>query len=763
MNALSTTERNREIVRRYTGQPAVLPSEVRDRVETAWNGDPVQLYALADIDPALNLTEDWVVLGPSRLAIVRTANGRAKEEINDIPLSRISDIKETPGLTCTRVTLSGHVPGEPALAEFRYSHRQRRAMAALLYVLGEKKEGRTAGHEAPDGVYAEGVAGPIREAQASVASNRAAVVRRLLGYLKPYRTQVTLGMMAAALMTVVGLVPPYLTGYVIDAVIRPFQDGDLSREAALKMALVTVAGLAAVFLTREAMTWVRLRKMAVLGEHVARDLRNDLYDHLHKLSVNYFSSKQTGSIISRVSSDTDRIWDFIAFGVVEVSLSLLMLIGLGCVLLFLDWQLGLLITVPVPLILYLIYRNGRGMQRMFLRAWRKWSNLTDVLSDTIPGIRVVKAFNQEAYEKRRFGGRNASVTNEFFRIHHRWTAFWPFLLLFVHSMTVAVWFFALPRILGTEPTLTAGTFVSFLLYLGMFFQPIEVFGQMSRMVNRSISSAHRIFEVLDTEPDLTDVRTPARLENVAGHVVFDNVSFAYDAVRPVLKGIRFDVKPGEMVGLVGPSGSGKTTIINLVARFYDPTGGRILVDGHDLRQVDTGAYRQQIGMVLQDPYLFHGSILDNIRYGLHEASIEKAVAAARAANAHDFICRLSHGYDTLVGERGHTLSGGERQRISIARAILHDPRILILDEATSSVDTETERKIQQALDRLVAGRTVFAIAHRLSTLTRASRLFVIQEGVLVEQGTHSELLNKAGGVYRKLHDMQRELHEMYAV
>ncbi len=763
MNSSSSSpDRNREIVRRYTGQPATMPAEIRRHIETAWGGGPVQLYALADIDPALKLTEEWVAVGPDSLALYRSKNDGSNPAVRIFALADIADAKETPGLSCTRVTLSNR-PGEPALAEFRYSQRQRRAMGALLFLLRQRIEGGIPGPHEPDRLYAEGVAKPIREAQASVAANRAAIAWRLLGYLKPYRTQVILGMVAATVMTVVGLVPPYLTGYIIDAVIRPFQDGELSQESALQVAFVTIGGLAAVFLTREAMTWVRLRKMAVLGEHVARDLRNDLYDHLHKLSVTYFSSKQTGSIISRVSSDTDRIWDFIAFGVVEVSLSLLMLIGLGCVLIFLDWQLGLLMTLPVPFLLYMIYRNGRGMQRMFLRAWRKWSNLTDVLSDTIPGIRVVKAFNQESYEKRRFGERNATVTDEFFRIHHRWTAFWPFLLLFVHAMTVAVWFFALPRIVGSEPTLTAGTFVSFLLYLGMFFQPIEVFGQMSRMLNRSISSAHRIFEVLDTEPDLTDKADPVSLERVRGDVVFDNVLFAYDPVSPVLKGISFAVKPGEMVGLVGPSGSGKTTIINLIARFYDPTGGRILVDGHDLREVDSGRYRQQIGMVLQDPYLFHGSILDNIRYGMQDASVEKAVGAARAANAHDFICKLAHGYDTIVGERGHTLSGGERQRISIARAILHDPRILILDEATSSVDTETERKIQEALDRLVSGRTVFAIAHRLSTLTRASRLFVVKEGLLVEQGTHSELLEKPDGVYRKLHDMQRELHEMYAV
>jgi ATP-binding cassette subfamily B protein len=389
--------------------------------------------------------------------------------------------------------------------------------------------------------------------------------------------------------------------------------------------------------------------------------------------------------------------------------------------------------------------------------WRKWSRLTDVLSDTMPGIRVVKAFNQEAREVARFEGHNDDVTEEINRLHGLWTTFWPLLMLAVHVTTLGVWVLAVPRLLGRGPALSGGTFVSFLLYTTMFVGPIEVIGQMARTMQRATTSAHRVFEVLDTEPDVTDAPRPVRLEPVRGRVTFDNVTFAYDGVRQVLRGVSFDVAPGELIGLVGPSGGGKTTIVNLVARFYDVTGGAIRIDGVDVRRLETGHYRRQIGMVLQDPYLFHGTVLENIRYGLPAASLEQTVAAARAANAHDFICKLQHGYDTVVGERGHTLSGGERQRVSIARAILHDPRILILDEATSSVDTETEREIQQALERLIAGRTVFAIAHRLSTLRRASRLFVIADGRLVENGTHAELMSQANGKYRRLYEMQVEL------
>src|SRR5204863_2114969 len=285
----------------------------------------------------------------------------------------------------------------------------------------------------------------------------------------------------------------------------------------------------------------------------------------------------------------------------------------------------------------------------------------------------------------------------------------------------------------------------------------EVIGQMVRTINRATSSAHRVFEVLDSEPEVRDIPDPVRLSPVQGRMEFENVTFAYDGVRRILRGVSFVVEPGELVGLVGPYGGGKSTVVSLVARFYVVSGGAVCIDGFDIRTLDTGHYREQIGIVLQDPYLFHGTVLDNIRYGLPSASLGAVVAAAKAANAHDFICKLGQGYDTVVGERGHTLPGGERQSIAIARAILHNPRILILDEATSSVDTETERQIQQALERLIAGRTVFAIAHRLSTLRRASRLFVLERGRLTEAGTHRELLAMPGGTYKRLYELQLQL------
>jgi ATP-binding cassette subfamily B protein len=743
-----------QIIARYADQPPRLPRDLRHRIEADWEGAPVLLYALADLDHTLRLAETWVALGPTHLAIAtRGADGW---DVRSLWRARITAVREAPGLSATTLTLLGR-PGDPPLAVLRYTHRQRRAIENLRFVLEEDLAGRTVPTGDADKEYADSIARPIRETQALVAGQHVAVIRRLLGYLWPYRSALARGMGAAGLITLVSLVPPYLAGTLIDRVIRPAQSHVLAAGKAAVLAWIAVAAMALVYLIRQGAALVRLRLMSILGEHVARDLRAELYEHIQRLSLSFFSRKKTGSLITRVSADTDRLWDFLAFGVVDVSLSLVMLVGLGAVLLSLDWRLGLVMTAPVPVFCWLIYRHGEDINRLFLRAWRKWSRVTDVLSDTIPGIRVVKAFNQESREIRRFGERNEDVTAEFNRIHRLWTGFWPMLMLAVHATTVGVWAFAVPRLLGSGAELSTGTFVSFLLYTTMFIGPIEIIGQMARTMSRATSSAHRVFEVLDTEPEIRDAAEPVRLEPVQGQVTFENVTFGYDGVRQVLRGVSFEVRPGELIGLVGPSGGGKSTLVNLIARFYDVTGGAVRVDGVDVRELESGHYRRQIGMVLQDPYLFHGTVLENIRYGLPDADLAKVIGAARAANAHDFVCKLPHGYDTMVGERGHTLSGGERQRVSIARAILHDPRILILDEATSSVDTETERQIQEALERLVHGRTVFAIAHRLSTLRKADRLFVIADGRLVESGTHHELLQHPHGKYRRLYEMQLQM------
>ncbi len=747
-----TTLDDFELIGRYTEQPRRLPLLARNAIAVATGETSVTAYALIDLDDSLRLSEQWLVATPGFVALWRPGS---EPEVKARSSVRGSGVER--GLSCNTLRIELGDADSPIVA--RYTQRQRTAVERVVAVLDGVAP--VAALDA-DALYAAEVVRPIRQAQALVSKNGLFIILRLLRYLLPYRRHLTFGLGAAGVITLCALLPPYVTGYLIDQVLRPVQEGKIQASDAATIGWICVGGMTAIYLLRRLAGWVRLRLMAVLGEFVARDLRSELYEHLQKLSIAFYSRKKTGSLITRVSSDTDRLWDFLAFGVVDLSLSVVMLIGLCAVLISLDSTLGLIMALPLPGIILAIRKNGRRMDRLFTRAFRRWSHVTDVLSDTIPGIRVVRAFNQHAREAGRFREANEAATADFNLSHDVWTSFWPAVMLTVELSIILVWTFALPRLLGGEllgPPMSIGTFVSFLLYTGMFMWPIEVVGQMARIVNRATTSAHRVFEILDTRPDIVDDEKPVRVGALNGSVTFEDVSFSYDGVRPTLQHISFEVRAGEVIGLVGPSGGGKSTLVNLITRFYDVSSGRILIDGTDLRRFDSGEYRRHVGMVLQDPYLFHGSVLENIRYGVPSATPAEVVAAAQVANAHDFICKLPHGYDTLVGERGHTLSGGERQRVSIARAVLSNPRILILDEATSAVDTETEQKIQEAMDRLARGRTVFAIAHRLSTLRRASRLFVIEDGELTERGTHAELVQKEDGTYRKLYQLQQQLHE----
>jgi len=614
--------------------------------------------------------------------------------------------------------------------------------------------------------YQEAMMEPVLEAKAALAVPKMGVLLRLLSYLRAHRRTVNLGMLLAVLLTGLQLLPPYLTGALIDKILRPVETGRLADP--WFWLWVIIGSLAFVWSAAEFVSFLRLRLMALTGERIATQLREEIYAHMQKLSLSFFSTRSTGSLITRISSDTDRLWDFITFGIIEIIVSVLQIIGVAIALLLMDYSLALLVLLPLPLMTWLFYRHSKKIQVFFLRIWRKWSAMTAVLSDVIPGMRVVKAFAQEDYENARFQTRSKAVEAEADKLHEEWTRFWPTMVMLMHVCSLIVWAVGAPRVLrnvlsnGAEG-MPLGVFVAFTGYMWMFWDPVRHLGMMSRTINRATTSASRVFEVLDTTPTIISKPEALVLRPMQGHVAFDHVTFSYDGVRNVLKGVSFEVQPGEMIGLAGSSGSGKTTLINLICRFYDVKDGAVKIDGVNVRDLELEAMRRQIGVVLQEPYLFRGTIAENIAYGSQGAILKDIINAAKAANAHEFICGLPDGYDTMVGERGLTLSGGERQRVSIARAILHNPRLLILDEATSSVDTETEKKIQEALQRLVAGRTTFAIAHRLSTLSAADRLFVMEDGRLVEQGTHQELLAKPEGVYAKLHHTQVELQAMIAV
>ena len=760
MESINNNTENIQFFEKYTCQEGLLPESLK----RFYDDQDLILYGLVDLDSSFKFQEAWLILLKERIVLYKMTSEGYRQK-SEILLSDVLEIDEKKSLSSSAYIFWGREQSAPLLT-IRFTGRQKIIMGHIKYLIENSKEseGRIEISLNADNEYQKAVLKNLTDLKNKSSEHGGKTFFRLMKYLRPYRKDVILGSIGAILGNICALLPAYLTGLLLDDVIRPYQQGGLGEVFALKSAWNLVGLIFLVYLLKELFSFIRLNRMSIMGEGVAMDLRTELFSHLQSLGMDFFNKKQTGSIISRVSSDTDRIWDFVAFGIVEVGIALVTLVSLSLVLISLDLKLGLAMSLPVPILLLSIYFHGERIQKLFSRAWKKWSDLTNVLSDTIPGMQVVKAFNQEEKEIKRFDQSNDAVTGDFINIHRAWTKFWPLLMMGIHFILIAVWVMAVPRLIqgeGQENFLTLGTFVSFLLYMTMFAQPIEVIGQMSRMLNRALSSAYRIFDILDTKPTLKNGFLKVNEKSLVGNVEFKNVSFSYDGIRNVLHNIDFKVQAGEMIGLVGASGGGKSTITKLLARFYDVSAGKILVDGVNLADFEAGSYRRQVGMVLQEPYLFHGTILENIRYGLPEISLGKVIEAAKIANAHEFILGFPLGYETIIGERGHTLSGGERQRISIARAILHDPKILILDEATSAVDTETERKIQDALDKLIEGRTVFAVAHRLSTLRKADRIIVIEKGRIKEVGDHQTLLNKDDGVYKKLQTLQPELNSCY--
>jgi len=581
------------------------------------------------------------------------------------------------------------------------------------------------------------------------AENRAATARRLLGELRPYGRSLV---MAFALVVVGALSQaggPWLIGRAIDRNILGNDPTGLYG---------TMALLFGVYVTGTLATRGQIRQVGSVGQRVLASMRERIFERLQHLPLRYFDRHPVGDLMSRVTNDVDTLNQLLSQGITQLLGSLFSLIGIVVAMLILDWRLALVCFAIIPVMLLTNVFFARRARRAFRTTRETVGDVTAGLQEEIIGVREAQAFNRTAANIERFRERNAANRAANVQAVAITSAFAPAIDVLSTLATAVV--IGYGGYLVLTGTLTVGLLTAFLIYVQQFFRPIQLASQVYTQGQAALAGAERIYNILDEESEPPDPPGARELGEIEGRIEFEDVTFAYDPGRPVLHDVSFDVEPGQTVALVGPTGAGKTTIANLIPRFYDATSGSVRVDGFDLREVERRSLRRRIASVLQEPFLFSGTVAENIRYGRLNATQEEIEAAARAVSAHDFIAALPQGYDTRLGTGGGTLSGGQRQLVSFARAVLADPRILILDEATSNIDTRTEALIQEALGTLLRGRTSVVIAHRLSTIRNADMILVVESGRVVERGTHASLLS-SGGLYADLY--RRQFREPAAV
>ena len=547
--------------------------------------------------------------------------------------------------------------------------------------------------------------------------------------------------------TAFGIVIPRMLGSGIDTVLGS-QDRDYIIIAAV---VVLAAGL-----LRGAAMYGNRYYSEVVSQKVSYNIRNALYDRLQRLSFQFHDENQTGQLMSRATVDVEATRMFFAMGLLGIIQVMLMYFGVSYMILSIDWQLGLIVlafTVPVA---FLAMGFGRRIRPIWLRVQATLGFMGTTLEESLAGISVVKAFSQQKSEAKKFGSQAQSLYDEQISAARLMAIAWPVMVLFISIPTVLIlWYGGVQVINGT---MSVGELTAFILYLGLLMMPIRQLGMMVNLYSRTVSAGQRILEILDTESQVVEKTGAIDIGRVKGQVAFENVSFSYDRISPALKNVSFEAQPGQLVAMLGGSGSGKSTVANLLARFYDVSEGRICLDGNDIRDITLASLRKNVVTAQQDVFLFSSSIKENITYGDIDASMEEIIAVSKAAQLHEFIKALPEGYDTWVGERGDTLSGGEKQRLSIARTLLVNPSVLILDDSTASVDSETEKLIRQALNELIKGRTTFIITHRLALIRNADIILMFQDGELIEQGRHDDLMAK-NGVYRQAYETQLMINQ----
>ena len=704
------------------------------------SGETTLVSLQPDLDDRLHASSALVLLTGQRLMAWSPAAGGGQPQVQSWPLQAGLQLQLSDHAGVGTLAL---VQGAQRLAVWRFTlgvnlHAQRlvvqfnQAVAAL---------GRAPGAVADDTPADEADEPPRFAAEAEQPPSTWTLLR-LWRFARPYQWQLLAGFLLTLASTAATLVPPYLTMPLMDDILIPFQNGKAIEQGVV---LLYLAGLFGSALVAWSLGWAKTYILALVSERIGADLRTNTYEHLLGLSLEYFGGRRTGDLMARIGSETDRINVFLSLHLLDFATDVLMIVMTALILFSINPWLALVTLVPLPFIAWLIHLVRDRLRTGFEKIDRVWAEVTNVLADTIPGIRVVKAFAQEDREAKRFRDANRYNLAVNDKLNRTWSLFSPTVTLLTEVGLLVVWAFGIWQV--SQNAITVGVLTAFLAYISRFYTRLDSMSRIVSVTQKAAAGAKRIFDILDHVSSVPEPANPVALPSVTGRIDIEHAHFRYGN-RAVIKDLTLSIQPGEFIGLVGHSGSGKSTLVNLLCRFYDVSGGSIQIDGVDIRALKVADYRRHIGLVLQEPFLFFGTIAENIAYGRPEATRADIVAAARAAHAHEFILRLPQGYDSLVGERGQGLSGGERQRISIARALLIDPAILILDEATSSVDTETEKEIQKALDNLVRGRTTIAVAHRLSTLRRANRLVVMDKGHMVEVGSHEALMDQQGAYFR---------------
>lgn len=731
-----------------------IPSEVKELLDRErLNGVPVLLSTTSDLSLPGELRPHWLVVNREHLAVV-SAEG-APRLVGHVPLARVEKFR-------TQATIgSGFLQAyvdEGWVDLVRFSN----ALAGRFHQVAHRLEDlRATGSvtiHPEDQVEAPacprcGLRLAKRGDSCPRCLPRKAILTRLAQLMLPeWRT--ALGMFGLMLVGVaMELAPPKLQQHLVDNILAEGQD-PLSASSLMAALLVVVLALAATRVLLSIVNWAKGYFSTRVGVALTYNLRAQLVAKLHQLGVGYYDRQQVSSLMSRVAYDSEVLHSLLQQVTGGFLLQIAQVIAVGAMLFTLNPKLAFYTLLPAPLVVGGSLFFWRRVYPKYFRYWDSTTKQAGALSGMLSGIRVVKAFAQESREYDRFDRASRKLRGSRETVEKATSSFSATMQLIFSLGGLIVWYVGGREVLAGRMTL--GALMAFLAYLAMFYAPLSTLSQLTTWLTSFLTGCQRVFELLDATADTVEPDEPAALPSPRGEIRFENVSFGYERHRPVLKEVSFDIRPGEKIGIVGRSGSGKTTLVNLIARFYDADEGRVLLDGMDVRELSSSELRRHVGMVLQEPFLFRGTICENLLYGRPHATPEEAIAAARAAQAHDFILRTPLGYDTWLGERGAGLSGGEKQRVSIARAILYNPKVLILDEATSSVDTESEKAIQEALRVLARGRTTIAIAHRLSTLRDSDRILVFDSGKLIEQGSHAELMALDGN-YARLVKIQTQV------